>query len=435
MKTIFKPTKYSVIVFGMSSWDDLLKFNTRSKNVVLELEKRSDIDKILHLDLYNVTEVSDLPDAEFPHIIKQYSSKLYVLRFTEPLPLLAGSKELPAQKFCHLLRKFCDQLQFSNIVLWLYNPLSVVCFGRMNELARVFDGVDNWLGHKTFIEQLGGSRIGHGYAEIQKRADVIFVVAERLLELFPNRKNVKVLENAVDVSLLQRIAAGCQEAPPDIRQVPHPIVGFSGGIQHRIDFELLRFLAERNPGVSFVFVGPVWHEVAQKVHDLEAMSNVHFLGQKDYSVLPCYLKYFDVCIIPHVHNELEKSGGYSMKALDYLALGRPVISSTSVGIDDLGDFVSLVVSHEAFDRKLKEILNHGPISVGIPGFLRDRTWENTVDKMMREVTSKITWARVARVSVRRFNEFLVSATIWILRFPYRVFRRAIRLLKAWFSVI
>ena len=54
--------------------------------------------------------------------------------------------------------------------------------------------------------------------------------------------------------------------------------------------------------------------------------NLHWLGGRDYSLLPAYVKKFDVCLMPFAINEATEYINPT-KALEYMATGKPIVST------------------------------------------------------------------------------------------------------------
>src|SRR3954452_8815737 len=59
---------------------------------------------------------------------------------------------------------------------------------------------------------------------------------------------------------------------------------------------------------------------------LPRRANLHWLGGRYYSDLPAYAKTFDVCLMPFAMNEATQFINPT-KALEYMATGRPIIST------------------------------------------------------------------------------------------------------------
>jgi glycosyltransferase involved in cell wall biosynthesis len=111
--------------------------------------------------------------------------------------------------------------------------------------------------------------------------------------------------------------------PAEVADLPHPVLGYFGVIDERLDYDLLSQLAKAFPQGSLVMVGP-----SAKVDPatLPRAPNIHWLGQRTYAQLPPLVKSFDVCLMPFALNEATQYINPT-KTLEYMAAGKPVIST------------------------------------------------------------------------------------------------------------
>jgi glycosyltransferase involved in cell wall biosynthesis len=149
-------------------------------------------------------------------------------------------------------------------------------------------------------------------------------------------RNTSLIPNGVDFRLFSTPHA----EPADLASIPHPRVGYAGVIKRQLDLDLLLRLAQARPQWSFVLVGPVTN-VRGKERQMAALRqtpNVHFLGGKPVQDLASYVQHFDVCLMCYDVNDYTRYI-YPLKLHEYLAAGRPTVSST---IDVLRGFEHVV---------------------------------------------------------------------------------------------
>jgi UDP-galactopyranose mutase len=127
----------------------------------------------------------------------------------------------------------------------------------------------------------------------------------------------------VDAAHFRRARAALPE-PDDQRRIPPPRLGYFGVVDERMDLELVRAVAESRPDLQIVLVGPV---VKIDPASIPSLPNVHHLGQKRYEELPAYIAGWDVAIMPFARNDATKFISPT-KTLEYLAAGRPVVSTS-----------------------------------------------------------------------------------------------------------
>lgn len=194
--------------------------------------------------------------------------------------------------------------------------------------------------------------------EIVKNADVVLCTSRELTRLkSAHSSNVHFHPNAADVELFKKAAVEVLNRPADMGFGDKKIIGFTGSIEYRTDFELLCKLAKHHHDKILFLVGPV----AGDEHissGLKYLSNVVFAGPKQLEELPAYVQYFDCCIIPYKVNTLTASI-YPLKINEYLAAGKPVVSTNfSVDIQSFSPYAYITNSHAEFidtiDRAIEE---------------------------------------------------------------------------------
>lgn len=273
-----------------------------------------------------------------------------------------------------IVRRCVEQLGFSGPILWSYNPLLSSFFAEDLFSKKVFDAVDDWRRHPAYLKD--EMRLNAAYNAIGQDADVIFTVSKKLTGIFPSGKTHWV-HNGVDVAYFQKP----QAEPEELRRIPHPRIGYVGVIQSRLDFSLVRRVAQALPDYHFVFCGWVWDEVKPDVAALSALPNVHFLGRKEYAVLPAYVQHFDVGIIPHKVDALTESMD-PLKLYEYLACCKPVVA-TSVPLSVQNDFVMRAHDASSFGASLQRaVVTARAYTCDAKNLAREHGWTSRVAGML-----------------------------------------------------
>jgi glycosyltransferase involved in cell wall biosynthesis len=103
-----------------------------------------------------------------------------------------------------------------------------------------------------------------------------------------------------------------------------------------------------------VLIGPV--ENSNLLKNLVKLKNAYYLGSVPYQELPEFIKKFDVCMIPHMVNKLTASMN-PLKLFEFLATGKPIVSTNIGGVDQFLDIIFVAQSEEDFIQKLQKALN------------------------------------------------------------------------------
>ena len=148
----------------------------------------------------------------------------------------------------------------------------------------------------------------------------------------------------------EHFAAPAAEAA-EIVALPHPRLCFFGGIDERLDLELLAGLARRCPDWTIVLLGVVRTGVAP----LAGLPNIVLIGQRPYRDLPGYVQHMDVLLLPYLVNEYTKRI-YPAKVFECLATGKPVLATALPDLVNLSGPVRILHADENPERTIEEML-------------------------------------------------------------------------------
>ena len=209
---------------------------------------------------------------------------------------------------------------FANPVQWFYSPATApAMLGAFNEVAVVYDCMDE-LAKFRFADP----DLPRRERLLLASADVVFTGGRKLYEAKRQyHRNVHFFGCGVDAAHFGKARLEETANPADLAGLPRPIYGYFGVIDERIDYELIALLAAQNPDASVVMLGPV---VKVLPAQLPEAPNIHWIGKREYSELPSYVKAFDVCLMPFALNEATEFINPT-KTLEYMAARKPIVST------------------------------------------------------------------------------------------------------------
>lgn len=306
--------------------------------------------------------------------------KLFV--YSTVLPFFSESKAMAD------LAWRLQKLNLKNVVIWSYLPTFSKWLTLLPVRLKVFDAVDNWLKHSAYKK--AWQRIKENYATIGREADLIFTTSQDMVEFFEHREDCYYLPNGIRWKHFKDLP---KLVGRDIAQLPRPIIGYLGIIQQdRIDLDLIAYLADHNPKKSFVFIGPVWSNFKKNVKEkLGHFDNIYWLGHKHHWEVPAYINKFDVGIVPHLVNEFGKHTSL-LKVLEYLACGKPVVSTPTAGTDAFKSVIKLAATPEKFNESILAALetNTERSQISRRKVAALHTWTKRAEFMLDKVFTKLT---------------------------------------------
>jgi teichuronic acid biosynthesis glycosyltransferase TuaH len=201
------------------------------------------------------------------------------------------------------------------------------CFGVCGERRKVFYASDDFVAGAELM-RLDARRLDRAARRQPRDADLVVAASPALADTFRERGvDPLLLPNGCDPEAF----AGTDSAAPagDVETAGGAAVaGFMGHLSSRIDVRYLDAVAER--GHRLLLVGPGPHGgLGPDLDRLVQRPNVQWVGPRAFEELPSYLRHVDVGLVPYTDTPFNHAS-FPLKALEYLAAGRPVLS-TDIG--------------------------------------------------------------------------------------------------------
>lgn len=223
--------------------------------------------------------------------------------------------------------------------------------------------------------------------------DLMFASAPGLVLKFKSwREDVHFLPNAAIIELFDKPQNSYVE-PSDLKNIPHPRIGFTGAIDaYKNNIKLIEKSAQTYPNYHFILIGP------EKVSDpdldltvLKSLSNVHFLGMKRWEDTPAYFAYFDEFFIPYNLNDYTVKGCFPIKYFEALAAGLPTIVTNMPAYESFNPDNYVSITDDDFIENLKKGLEDNSLEKIKKRKLlaSHNTWTGKIQKQLKLIEDKL----------------------------------------------
>jgi len=387
-----------IIVVGIQSWD--IEIGSNCKNIALEFAKTN---RVIYVNppMNRSTERNDKHKESIQKRIRikhglepdlvQIGSNLWNLYPKNSIEsinwigihsIFKILNKRNSRRFANDIKAAASRLNFKNVIL--FNDSSMFLGLHLKKFMQpevyvyymrdYLVKVDYWQKHGERIEP-----------EAIKNADLLTSNSEFLTELgLQYNSNSFMVGQGCDVSHFSD-ENDAIEIPYEFKNIPKPVIGYLGALTTlRLDIELIETMANQKKNWSIVLVGPEDEDF--KNSNLHNLSNVYFLGSKDGSELPAYVKGFDVAMNPQLINDLT-IGNYPRKIDEYLAMGKPIIATKTKGMEMFKDCVYLGSTKEEYISLIERALaeNSEDLIAKRIHFAKSHTWENNVSAIYNAI--------------------------------------------------
>lgn len=170
-------------------------------------------------------------------------------------------------------------------------------------------------------------------------------------------KDITVIANGVDTRLLRPLSMEQAKRSLGLTGV---ILGYVGSLEHWVDLETA-VSAMPQLDATLLVVGPglftdYGDEIKKMAKDLGVLDRIIFTGAVEYGQLSRYISAMDIGLNPL---KMMKKNEYAAggKVFNYLACGRPVLSSRMISLERLlGDDIYYYDDASSFAAQVKNIL-------------------------------------------------------------------------------
>lgn len=272
--------------------------------------------------------------------------------------------------------------------------------------------------------------MGFVYLKILKRAKALIVltnfIKEGMVKFGINPDKIFVSPDAVNLKKFD-IEVSMADARARL-QLPlnKKLVGYVGmlrtlGMEKGID-TAVRALSElkARQDIYLVLVGgykpdiEIYEKLAK---EFNVKDRIIFTGMVKHDLVPIYLKAFDILIAPFPETEHYSFYMSPLKIFEYMASGRPIISTTLPSLKEiLNDSNSVLVapgSHLELARAIEKVLSDGQLSSSISAKALidagEYTWKKRTAKILSFIGDENVRSFSSKSSVKEYSKMYLRA--------------------------
>lgn len=260
------------------------------------------------------------------------------------------------------IRKSLNNILFADVdVLWISNPKAYWLTNVVNYKKLIYRIADKY---SNFIEFPNIAVIDD---MLIKKADGVIVSSSTLEQhVIDQGKTPLLLSNGV---LFDHFSKNGLDCPVEFKHKAGKRIIYVGALKYWFDIQLVRKLAEQVEADIYL--------IGKKEIDLsilERYDNVHILGPRSYELLPGYLQYANVALIPFIKNEITDSIS-PLKLYEYCSAGVAVVSTNLEETARLNAPIAMAENHDAFIEQVKRYLYEGYDRSKLIEYGRNNSWD------------------------------------------------------------
>jgi len=317
-----------LLVVGLEDWDEVER---RHQLLLREICRRHPECRVLFVEAPARLTLPGRLRGVAPRRVTDAVSRTRIIR---PLPEWTSASRAANDAFeAAQLRRALAQIGVERPLLWTKASRSVGILDRIPLSGVVYDLTDDW---SAAIEspRTPRHRIRDEMERLGRRADAVLACSSTLAEIAAEWNDcTHLLPNGVESP------GPPLPTPPELEGLPRPIYGYAGTLhESRLDIDLIVAAARVGRPATFAFLGPDLLSRSAR-RELFSPPNVRYLGVQPHARVRAFLEGFDVCLIPHRVTEFTRSLD-PLKMYEYLAAGRPIVSTPLPVAPELANYVT-----------------------------------------------------------------------------------------------
>ncbi|EPB8157707.1 glycosyltransferase [Clostridium perfringens] len=361
IKSILELEDFDEIIVFHASFGWNIEMKQRPQHLAEALSKK----KVLYI--YR----SDVKNDNI-YSIKKIKDNLYVLNldmYSLNVAFFEAIKSINKPKFVHVYATCLNSVDYEKIKTYMDKGFKVI-YDFVDELSSEISGYN-----------ITSKMIEDHEKLLRDKENVLVVSTAKKLKDIANKfrgknENNILAPNAVNLEDFKNHGNGIGEKIQPIVNKRKPIIGYYGALAKWFDYKLIEQLAKEREDYEIVLIG-MDYDGSYDQSNLKDYSNISYLGMIDYKDLINYSRYFDVCIVPFIKNDITDSTS-PLKIFEYMALEKPIVTTD---INECKNYESCLVSkdYDEFIRNIDKALKLEIDNKEYFNILRREAEENTWD--------------------------------------------------------
>ena len=337
----------------------------------------------------------------------------YATRFARSVPVLFIQNQRSIQKEMEVSQSEISNLDLINVsapirqqevvaiidllrsrglrrpLIWIYDSINYErLLSAMPKWLCVYHATEDYFTISDAMQTV--SKVSNSVYKLLQNIDLVVAVSEpvlcNLIRACKYEGESIVAENACDFEMFSELK---EKHANLINPAPKTLL-YQGGVNLRLDYELLQDLAKRLPDYKFKFAGRVVASEALNV--FASFENVELLGELPPNQVCMEMLSSEIGIIPFIQDQWIRNS-FPLKFFEYVACDLPVVS---VPIDALTKFVNernvirFANNADEFVAAIKQ-LRSTRYDISSLTARRELASNNSYDKRFERVLSKIAY--------------------------------------------
>jgi len=314
-----------ILIVSNEPWGDIWY---SKQNWAYELSKKN---KVFFINPQIKWKFSNL--WSFKICLDNYSESLQVLGYQNILPFTRFSLIYKLNNFIvsKKIKKWLKNNNHEKYIFWTFDPYRFSNPQLFSPLLSIYFRVDKYRVQKEKI--------------LLKNIDKLVVTSKELLK--------DIVFNGSVLELSHGISS--EEFVP-INTVIYDKAYFLyvGNIDHRLNIALIDRILQEFPNERFVFIGKMYNlfsELSQDIFYKNKYNNLIVHGVEHFKNLKNYIYYSKACLVP-MDLKIHGNAVHHHKTLQYLALGKPVISPV---FNDVINKEEYIIGYKNDDEAIEKI--------------------------------------------------------------------------------